>query len=280
MSQHELEVGRGERFEFGKNWGNFLKHLDERRIRRAEKSLLDMLGLPELQGKMFLDIGSGSGLFSLAARRLGAKVHSFDYDPQSVACTRYLKDSYFKNDLDWKIEEGSVLDETYIRSLGQFDIVYSWGVLHHTGNMWRAIENAAIPVKDHGLFYIAIYNDQGRWSDRWLMIKRVYNRLPGMLKLPYALIVMGARESLQIIKDFIRLSPLRSIRRWANYAESSLRGMSYWHDLIDWVGGYPFEVAKPERIFDFFRQRGFRMERLVTYAGELACNEYVFTKDG
>ena len=190
MNQHESEVGRGERFEFGKNWANFLKLLDDRRIRRAEESLLAMLELPNLQGKTFLDIGSGSGLFSLAARRLGAKVHSLDYDPQSVACTRQLRETYFASDPDWKVEEGSVLDEAYIRSLGQFDIVYSWGVLHHTGNMWRAIENAAIPVKDRGLLYIAIYNDQGRWSRRWLVIKRVYNRLPDFLKLPYAVIVM------------------------------------------------------------------------------------------
>jgi 2-polyprenyl-6-hydroxyphenyl methylase/3-demethylubiquinone-9 3-methyltransferase len=280
MNPHESEVGRGERFEFGKNWANFLKRLDERRIQRAEKSLLDMLGLSSLQGKTFLDIGSGSGLFSLAARRLGAKVHSLDYDPQSVACTRRLRETYFANDPAWKVEEGSVLDDAYIRSLGQFDIVYSWGVLHHTGDMWRAIGNAAITVKDHGLFYISIYNDQGGWSRRWLRIKRVYNRLPGPLKLPYAIIVMGVREIPSIIKDMIRLSPGRYIRRWTGYAETSTRGMSYWHDLIDWVGGYPFEVAKPEQIFEYVQQRGFRMNRLLTCAGGLGCNLYVFTKNG
>ncbi len=45
-----------------------------------------------LAGNSFLDVGSGSGLFSLAAMRLGAdRVHSFDYDPQSVGCTKELK---------------------------------------------------------------------------------------------------------------------------------------------------------------------------------------------
>ena len=280
MNQHEQEVERGERFEFGKNWQSFLKHLDEERIRRAELSLLEMLKLPDLSGKTFLDIGSGSGLFSLAARRLGAKVHSFDYDTQSVACTRQLRETFFANDPDWKVEEGSVLDEAYLRSLGQFDVVYSWGVLHHTGDMWQALENAAIPAKDHGLFYIAIYNDQGTWSRRWLWIKRLYNRLPGPLKLPYAVIVMGAREIPPIIKSVIKLSPGRYVQKWTAYAETSVRGMSYWHDLIDWVGGYPFEVAKPEQIFEFFRQRGFRMDTLVTCAGDLGCNLYVFTRNG
>ncbi len=280
MNQHKSEVARGERFEFGKNWQGFLKHLDERRIRSAEKSLLDMLKLTNLQGKTFLDIGSGSGLFSLVARRLGAKVRSFDYDPQSVACTRYLKETYFANDSDWSVEEGSVLDEAYIRSLGKFDIVYSWGVLHHTGEMWRAIEHASFAVKDEGQFWLAIYNDQGTWSRRWLRIKRVYNYLPGPLKLPFAVLVMGIREIPPIFWALIKFSPGRYIRQWTNYGETSLRGMSYRHDLIDWVGGYPFEVAKPEQIFEFLKCRGFRLDRFSTWAGGLGCNEYLFTKYG
>src|SRR5919112_3443292 len=128
MSAHAIEVGRGERFEFGENWSRFLAVLDDARIRKAEKSLQQMLGVESLEGKSFLDIGSGSGLFSLAARRLGARVHSFDYDPQSVACTRELRRRFFADDEDWKVEEGSALDEAYVRSLGQFDTVYSWGV--------------------------------------------------------------------------------------------------------------------------------------------------------
>lgn len=56
------------------------------------------------------------------------------------------------------------------------------------------------------------------------------------------------------------------------------RGMSVWHDLVDWVGGYPFEVAKPEEIFDFYRTKGFTLVRLKTCGGGLGCNEYVFIK--
>jgi 2-polyprenyl-3-methyl-5-hydroxy-6-metoxy-1,4-benzoquinol methylase len=276
LGQHEQEVARGGRFEFGKNWGYFLEHLDEHRIKTAEASLLAKLNVSDLKDKTFLDIGSGSGLFSLAARRLGANVHSFDYDPQSVACTRRLKDTYFPNDPAWKIEEGSVLDENYIRSLGQFDIVYSWGVLHHTGDMWRAIGHAQLASKPGGKIFIAIYNDQGRWSRRWRLIKRLYNRLPKLLKLPYAVIVMGVRELPQIIKDVIRLSPGRYVRRWTRYADN--RGMSYWHDLVDWVGGYPFEVATPEQVFEFFKQRGFRLDTLKTCSGDLGTNEFVYTR--
>lgn len=172
---HSQEVARGERFKFGKNWSLFLSSLDEKRIRTAEHSLTEMLELPDLTGKRFLDIGSGSGLFSLAARRLGATVHSFDYDPDSVACTAELKRRFFPSDLLWTVEEGSVLDKKYMDSLGSFDIVYSWGVLHHTGQMWQALDNIWKSVADEGKLFIAIYNDMGSQSNRWRWINRRVN---------------------------------------------------------------------------------------------------------
>lgn len=150
MRQHQKEVVMGERFEFGANWARFLSVLNEERIDAAQASLCRMLEVEDLKGKTFLDIGSGSGLFSLAARRLGACVHSFDYDPQSVGCTAELKRRYFPEDADWTVEEGSVLDTGYLQGLGQFDVVYSWGVLHHTGAMWQALENVAPLVAGGG----------------------------------------------------------------------------------------------------------------------------------
>src|SRR5258705_4708310 len=132
---HNAEVAAGERFEFGRNWARFLVLLEDSSIVRAEESLREMLEIDSLEGKTFLDAGSGSGLFSLAARRLGAKVHSFDYDPHSVACTQELRRRYFSGDADWQVETGSVLDKEYLAGLGTFDVVYSWGVLHHTGQM-------------------------------------------------------------------------------------------------------------------------------------------------
>jgi 2-polyprenyl-6-hydroxyphenyl methylase/3-demethylubiquinone-9 3-methyltransferase len=152
------------RFAFGANWRRFLDSLDDVRIREAEASLRAMLGVDHLRGRSFLDIGSGSGLFSLAAWRLGARVHSFDYDPQSVACTEELRRRYAPGDSRWTIARGSALDAAYLLSLGQYDVVYSWGVLHHTGRMWEALELALLQLAPDGSLFIAIYSAAtGRW---------------------------------------------------------------------------------------------------------------------
>lgn len=274
--QHSAEVAKGDRFEFGKNWAAFLAVLDDERIATAEASLKDMLEVSSLEGKTFLDIGSGSGLFSLAARRLGAKVHSFDFDSNSYGCTQELRNRYYPNDPSWRVEQGSALDAAYIESLGKFDIVYSWGVLHHTGEMWQALENAVIPTRRGGKLFIAIYNDTGSQAKRWHWIKKTYCRLPGVLKTPFAIAVSAPDEAKRLASSVLRGRPGEYIRSWTQYKNG--RGMNRWHDIIDWVGGYPYEVATVDEIFDHYKARGFSLTRVKSGGVGLGCNEFVFEK--
>jgi 2-polyprenyl-6-hydroxyphenyl methylase/3-demethylubiquinone-9 3-methyltransferase len=261
------------RFRFGRNWQSYLSVVDDARIVAGEKSVRDLLGVSDLKGKTFLDIGCGSGLFSLAATRLGAsRVHSFDYDPDSVSATLALREQTGLNHASWTVERGDVLSEEYVASLGKFDFVYSWGVLHHTGNLWAALDAASRPVVSGGRLAIAIYNDQGLRSRGWTAVKRLYNR--GMLG---RAIVVGTFvpyfAGLGAAYDVIHAR--NPLRRYFDYR--SARGMSVVHDWIDWLGGYPFEVAKPEQIFEHFQLRGFALERLRTNNGQ-GCNEFVFQR--
>jgi len=164
------------------------------------------------------------------------------------------------------------LDSGFLNTLSRYDVVYSWGVLHHTGDMWRAMNNLPSLVAEGGTLFVAIYNDQGWRSRIWRAIKRFYNQSPAIIRklmeLGVLILLWGPRFTL----DAARLrDPLRT---WRTYYRH--RGMSAWYDVVDWVGGYPFEFCKPERVFDFYRQRGFILERLFTCAGGHGCNQFVF----
>jgi SAM-dependent methyltransferase len=253
-------------FQFGRNWRSFLPTLNALKITEAERSLKDLLGREHLQGKTFLDIGSGSGLFSLAAMRLGAQqVHSFDVDPVSVACSGELKNRYFPHAKNWSMEQGSILDPQFLKTLGEWDIVYAWGVLHHTGNMSQAFENVVPLVADSGQFVVAVYNNQ-RWISRyWTGIKRMYNKhmvFRGLIILFHFPYLFGGRWGIRFLTGRLSLE----------------RGMSLWRDMLDWLGGYPFETARPEQVFDFFIVRGFKLTALKTVGGRQGCNEFVFRK--
>lgn len=281
--KHQDEVRSGSRFRFGKNWSHFLATLNDRRIELAEISLKEYLQTDDLRGKSFLDIGSGSGLFSMVAHRLGARVFSFDYDPQSVACTRELRRRYFPGDPTWTIEEGSVLDRNFLSSLGKFDVVYSWGVLHHTGKMWEALENVKSLVPLDGTLFIAIYNDLGPETDRWADIKRRYNSLPGPLAWTYAQSIVV--RSLINGHKWGAVSTARFgswqewLKHWREYDKISTRGMSCWHDAIDWIGGHPYERATVQEIVDFYSPDGFKLTKLGDLSDGTGCNQFVFRRE-
>jgi 2-polyprenyl-3-methyl-5-hydroxy-6-metoxy-1,4-benzoquinol methylase len=262
------------RFKFGQNWLRFLKSLNKQKIDFSKKCLLDFLDEKDLNGKTFLDIGSGSGLSSLVARTAGANVCSFDYDIDSVDCTKHLKHSYFSDDSKWKIKQGSALDAKFLESLGKFNIVYSWGVLHHTGDMFNALELIEKNVGNNGKLFISLYNDQGFTSKLWHRIKRTYVNSPYLIKQLILFICYFRLWGPITIKDFIKLRPFYT---WKEYHKA--RGMSPRKDVVDWVGGYPFEVSKPEEIIHFFIEKGYNLQKLKTCGGGMGCNEFLFIKN-
>lgn len=265
-------------FSFGQNWQRFLAAIDEERIKTAEASLTEFLGLDNLQGTTFLDIGCGSGLFSLAAVRLGAaRVVSFDIDVFSVQCCNYLRGRE-GNPESWEVHTGSVLDKEFLTCLGKFDIVYSWGVLHHTGKMWDAVMNSASLVNPGGHYYIAIYNKilsrDGSTSwihDFWIKIKQIYNSSPAIASYVLEPLAMSAYIAMLVAK---LENPVSHIRNYKSY-----RGMSWRTDATDWLGGYPYEFATVEEIFKFVRSRfpDFMLTNLKVTSGR-GLNWYLFRR--
>ena len=270
-----------DRFAFGANWSSYLGVLDPVRIKAADASirrLLRLEGQHPLAGQRFLDIGSGSGLFSLVAVGLGAKVVSIDLDAASVRCTEQLRDRWLSRpDADrdrWAIHSMSILNRPAIASLGLFDVVYSWGVLHHTGQMDAAIDAAAGRVTSGGRLAMALYNDQGGASRRWLAIKRGYHRLPKWLRPVYVATIAGAYElKFAAARAAGGRNPL-PLSDWASKRQD--RGMSVWYDWVDWVGGMPFEVARVDDLHGRFFERGWTLESLKCVGSGWGCNEFVF----
>lgn len=279
----DLKSTRPAPFEFGKNWSGFLKTLDDRRIADARLSMQKLLHVTNLQNRRFLDAGSGSGLFSLAAVRLGADVTSFDVDVDSVECTRRLKELFSDNQTNWQVVQGSLIDSEFLKTLGDFDVIYCWGVAHHTGNMWKSIESLLPLVRGGGIIVLAIYNDQLYVSRIWLGVKRIYQLLPAFIRPFYVACVwlttfmkrLGVTLLACCVRFLMLKNPLTPIVNWIR--EHQARGMHSWHDLVDWVGGWPFEVAKPETVFRFLRDRGFVLQELTTSSGH-GCNEFVFMR--
>jgi len=269
-------------FQFGKNWRHFNEsYLNEHRVQLAVKSLQNFLGVESLHGKSFIDVGAGSGIDSLAAYELGASaITSFDYDENCVRCCHILKERV-QNPNHWHITKGSVLDSEFMQSLGQFDVVYSWGVLHHTGNMWKAIENTLKLVKPGGVLFLAIYNKadgfafypDGRFgpSSFWLLEKKIYASLPGLLQ---NLIDYAVMSILFVVYILMLQNPFKVIRDHQLYFN---KGMPWRINIKDWLGGYPYEYATVQEVFTFAKQRGFSLENLTCNNG-LLNNEFLLKR--
>lgn len=263
------------RFEFGRNWSRFVKRsFNEERLDVARKRILDFTGLADLSGFEFLDIGCGSGIHSYAAQRSGAtRVRSFDYDPHSVAATRALHEHAGRPG-NWSVERGDVLDTAYLATLGKFNFVYSWGVLHHTGAMWPAVRNAAGLVADGGLFYIALYSADADFQpskEFWLEVKQRYNRASWLGK---KRMVGWYVWRFAMQKDLRKLPGL--LKQVWSYRFK--RGMNYFADVRDWLGGWPMEYAGDQEVVDLLEgELGFRLVNVKT--GE-ACSEFLFRRSG
>lgn len=265
-------------FSFGRNWQIFLKSIDEERVKVAMDSLAEFLGADDLTSKTFLDIGCGSGLFSLAAYRLGAsRVVSFDVDPFSVQCCRHLHERAGRPDI-WEISEGSILDEQFLKGLGLFDIVYSWGVLHHTGRMWDAVRNSAELVAPGGYYYISLYNKilsrsgSASWIHRfWISVKRLYNAHPTIGT--YVLEPVAMAAYLTMVAARLE-NPIEHVKNYKSH-----RGMSWRTDATDWLGGYPYEFATVEEVFHFVKGRfpRFTLENIKVTSGR-GLNWYLFQR--
>lgn len=253
-------------FSFGRNWRDFVDSVDDSAVRRAMQDIEEWLGADAVKGRSVVDIGSGSGIHSLCYYLLGAeKLLSIDVDPYSVESTTLLWQKH-GSPAHWIVREGSILDTSLVKEIGQYDIVYSWGVLHHTGAMWQAIDNACSLVKTGGKFWIAIYV-KGPNYQKHLELKRTYNRASkwGKKKLEWKEISRIMR-----LRYKAGLNPL-------TWNEKYDRGMDVYHDIVDWLGGLPYEVASKEEVLAFCEARGLVLDR-CTDLGEQSNNIYLFTR--
>jgi 2-polyprenyl-3-methyl-5-hydroxy-6-metoxy-1,4-benzoquinol methylase len=260
-------------FDFGRNWEAFSRaKVDAERLQDARRSLQQLVGTDNIEGHTFVDVGCGSGLFSIGAAQLGAaRVVGFDVNATAVHVSntnlRRLRGDLPEGTSEPRFCTGNVLDPAFLEDLGTFDVVYAWGVLHHTGAMWQAIRNAASLVKgEDGILVLALYNRH--WTSFfWKQIKRLYNLSPHAVRrlLHY---IFGALIYLGV---------------WVTTRENPLhkeRGMDFWYDVIDWLGGYPYEYAGAEAVVQFVHPLGFRVERVVRPRAPTGCNEFVFKRSG
>jgi 2-polyprenyl-6-hydroxyphenyl methylase/3-demethylubiquinone-9 3-methyltransferase len=266
------EPAPGPRFEFGANWRSFSRQsLDPRALEAARLSLAALLGPGRIRGARFVDVGCGSGLFSLAAAGLGAaEVLGFDLDPEAVRTSRDNLERLLPGHAGRvRFVRGSILDPAFTAALAPAGVVYAWGSLHHTGAMWRAVEAAAGLTAPGGVLALALY--ARHWtSPLWQGVKRLYNALPGP----------GRRAMEWTLTPPLLLGAWATTGRWPLARANRDRGMDFRHDLIDWIGGYPYEYASPEEVAARAARLGLRPLAQRPQRGWTGCAEYVFLRPG
>jgi 2-polyprenyl-3-methyl-5-hydroxy-6-metoxy-1,4-benzoquinol methylase len=252
-------------FDFGSNWEEFSKRrIDRQRLEVACESLQSLLEKKSLTGKSFLDVGCGSGLFSIAAHELGAtKVVGIDINPRCVEISQANRDRLAPgSQIEFHVASALKTDE--LQNFGAIDLVFAWGSLHHTGSMWNAVRNISRCVAPGGLMILAIYNKHIT-SPGWKGIKWIYNQEP---KIVQRFMVLFLAAIIYIAKFLVtRSNPLKKDR-----------GMDFWFDVIDWVGGYPYEYAAADEVNQSICDQGFFLQRYIPAQVPTGCNEFVFCR--
>jgi SAM-dependent methyltransferase len=262
------------KFSFGENWLSYQEYLNETRLRDAQNDIEEWIGKNNIKGKTIVDIGCGSGVHSFSLFKMGARrIVSIDVDPKSVEATKKMH-AGAGSPHGWTIHDGSILDDNFIKTLPvrTFDIVYSWGVLHHTGSMWKAIEKSIQMIKPGGVYWIALYVKGPRYAAD-LALKTKYNGASNFWKK-----VMVRKYIFRIIvKHLIYLNIRSAVKALFPKSYDVGRGMNLYHDVVDWLGGLPYEVASAGEVVEFTRKFGLILEKL-TLAPEGGCNIFLFSK--